>query len=335
MSFLHAVPDEVARLIRGQTVAEYATVSAAGAPIDTPTFVFISPDQASLDLATGLAYPAKAERARRNPKVGLLIEGRADDPVVSIAGMAAVRDADLQGNLERYLAETLLTPQLNPAQIDYGLTQKAVWYLTRIIVSVTPAHIRWWPNRAAMGEPPQEWRAPAQTRYPASDPAPPGQTSAAPAWSQPPWRELAERALARKAVGHLTLLDDEGYPLPLRAHDITLDAGGLRMSAPASAPWVDGKASLSFAGLEMFVGEAVRDGEAVALRVERALPLHPMMADPSEILQPRPETREALMGRLRHEAGRRGQAIPTVPAQPPKPTPGALLRADWLAAAKT
>lgn len=332
MSYLESLPPAVADLIRGSAVAEYATVSAAGVPIDTPTFIFTSADFETLDVATGLAYPLKAERARRNPKVGLMFEAGPDQPVVSVAGMAAVRDADLQANLDRYLAETILTPVVNPEMIDWNLTKQAVWYLTRIFVCIKPTHVRWWPSPAALDQAPNEWRAPAGTSHPASDPPPKGEPTPGPKWPQPPWPELAKGALERGNGAHLTLLDPEGHPLPLRAHDIAQTADGFRMRAPRGAPWAEGQATLSFGGREVFIGTAVRSGDVATLRVERTLPVLPLVADVTEVLQPTPETKTALLNRLGQEAKRRGQAPPKAPENPPQPTQGAVLRAAAAAA---
>jgi hypothetical protein len=329
MGYLQHLPEAVARLVRTAFVAEFATISAAGVPINTPLVTFTSADLETIDAGTGLAYPLKAERARRNPKVGLLFEGMADQPVVSIAGMAAVRDADLQANLNRYLAEEILAPFLNPARVDYeSVTRQAIWYFTRMLICVKPARIWWWRNAAAVDETPLQWRAPADTMFPVSDPGPPGEPSKAPWREAKPWRVQAQTALARKAPGHLTLVDAEGFPLPVRVRDVQAHTEGFRLVLPAWLPWGSGQSTLSFEGVETFVGETLIQGTEGLMRVERAMPVLPMMADLTEVLHPKPATRSALMERLRYETRRRGQAIPTMPAQPPEPTAGANYRAE-------
>ena len=333
MTYLEQLPPDVAGLIQTRFLTEYASVSRAEVPIDTPLLVFTSADLKTLDVATGLADPAKAERARRNPKVGLLLEGRPEEPVVSIAGFAAVRDADLQANLDRYLSESIAQPPLDPEIMDWNITRRAIWYLTRIIICITPSHVRWWRNHAAMDEPAREWRAPPGTVYPVSDPAPAGKSSEAPRWPQPPWQDLAKSALARNVSGHLTLLDAEGHPLPIRAREVEAHREGFRLVIPKGAPWSQGKATLSFEGREVFVGNATNEDGATLLRVERSLPVLPLTQDYTEVLEPKPGTKAALMKRLEQELARRGQRIPSIPPDPPHPTAGAKLRragvAQW------
>jgi hypothetical protein len=329
MSYLNHLPAPVAQLIRTRFIAEFASVTAAGVPIDTPLVPFTSGDLETIDSATGLAYPAKAERVRRNPRVGMLFEGMADEPVVLIAGKAAVRDTDFQANLERYLAEQILTGLLDPAVVDYAaVTRHAIWYFTRIILCVTPLRVRWWPRAAALDEAPQEWRAPADTACPHSGPAPSGPASKAPWGDAPSWQDIARSALARKAPAHLTLLDGDGFPLPIRAREVHAAPDGLRLVMPGWLPWSSGKASVSFEGIETLVGEARIEGPDALVRIERALPIHPLMANPSEILQPLPATKAALMNRIDFELKRRGLELPRMPDHPPEPTAGARLRAD-------
>jgi hypothetical protein len=326
MIWLDALPAEVARFIATRFVAEFATVTAAGVPIDSPLVPFLSADRTTIDTATGLAYPAKADRARRNPKVGMLFEGSAEEPVVLLSGMAAVRDRDMQGNLERYLAEEILTPAISPELVDWEtVTRPAIWYFARIITCVAPAVVRWWPNPAATDAAPQEWRAPADTAWPQSDPAPAGGASKA-SWAVPDWRALAKGALSRGAAAHLTLIDAEGFPLPIRAREIAADPQGFALTMPRWLPWSAGKATVSFQGLETFIGEAEAGGGRALFRAERALPVHPLLA--AGPLQPDAATREALMERIGYELARRGLPLPVMPERPPVPTAGARLRAD-------
>ena len=49
------LPEPVIRVLERAMVAEFATVSGAGVPIDTPTYVFPADDLSSFGVATGLA----------------------------------------------------------------------------------------------------------------------------------------------------------------------------------------------------------------------------------------------------------------------------------------
>jgi hypothetical protein len=322
------LPEPVLHLMKSAITAEFATLTAAGAPIDTPAFCFASPGLASIDIATGLAYPAKAERARRNPKVGMLLEGSPDEPVVCIAGLAAVRDADIQANVDRYLAETSAYLHTTVGDTPWSVVREAIWYWSRIIVQVAPRRILWWDSPAALDEPPQVWTAPAEDTSPASDPAPPGGTSAPPGWALAPWREAAEQKLAAGTPAHLSVVDDDGFPRPCRARGLKLSEHGFTIELPkANRPARPGPASLTFAGAATFVGAVQPADAGCEFAVERMLPTLPMMADVTELWAPKPETRERLMGRLTHELERRGLPLPATPEQLPAPTPWSHLRA--------
>lgn len=324
MTMTDDLPKPVVDLMAAGVVSEFATISQAGVPIDTACYYFPSEGLKTFDLATGLSYPTKAERARRNPKVGLLIEGRADEPVISIAGMAAVRDADPQANALRYLAETSYSLPLDP---PWELARKAVYYFVRIIMEVTPARVLWWDNPAAMDGAPHVWEAPADTVYPQSDPAAPGAHSAPAKWPPRPWRETAEHAVKRGAAGHLTLIDERGFPLPIRAREARLTDDGFDIVVPGGAPWSgNGKATLSFEGLETFIGDCRAGSGGIHMTVERAMPFHPFMNDQREMWHPTEETYNGFMNRLKYECDRRGVPVPTLPEEKPEPTAGARLR---------
>ena len=321
------LPEPIYRAICSAIFTEFATMTAKGVPIDTPTYGFVGMDGRSIDLTTGLAYPAKAERARRNAKVGLLLEGPADAPVVSIAAHATVRDSDFQANAERYIAEIAAYLEAQSYGLPWSAIREVLWYWTRIIVECRPVRILWWPNAAAMDRPPEIWRAPGDTVYPPSDPAPAAEPSKPAAWGARDWRELAQQRLDMGLAAHLTLADDEGFPLPIRTRSATLTDEGFVLDVPSGAPWTAGPASLCFMGMATFVGEARRQGDLTAFVVERALPVLPTVEDPKEVFQPTPQTREAMLTRMGQELMRRGKPIPTMPQDLPEPTAGSHVRA--------
>jgi hypothetical protein len=324
MNLLQQLPAHVVQTVRLARLAEFVQASAAGVPVDTVCLYFPSDKLDNIGLATGLAYPTKAERVRNNPKVGLLIENGPNEPVISIAGMGAVRDADLQANVIRYLAENGHSLRGDPG---WPLAQKAVWYWSRIFVDVAPARVLWWENPGAMDGPPNRLVAPPGTKYPESDPAPKGPLSKAPTWQEVPWQNLAKEALGRNAPGHLSVIDEEGFPMPIGARDLKHAPEGFTMKIPKGVPWkITGKASLSFQGLETFVGTVDTQGGVTTMRVERSLPILPSMNSAKEIWEPSEENKEKMMKRVREEAARRGQPVPTVPMERPEITAGYRLR---------
>jgi hypothetical protein len=318
MAGMKDLPSHVFKLLETGVVANFATVSKAGVPIDNPTYYFCSDDMKTVDIATSLANPAKTERARRNPNVGLAIEGGKDEPVIVIQGKAAVRDSDLQANCERYIAETGFKGI--GATLTWEQARQSITYWTRMIVEVTPARIYWWDNPAAMDSPPQVWNAPADTVYPKSDPAPAGTTT--PALFQPrPWREAAETATTRNPPAHITMMDKDGYPVSAQCRKVELADFGFKLVLPKGLPWLGmGKACLTFEGAETFIGDVVQEGGVTLFKAERSLPESTGLKDNKGVLQPPEELRRIRTERMEAELARRGQKLPTVPEKLPELT---------------
>jgi hypothetical protein len=326
------LPADVVEVMTSSLYTEFASLTGQGRPIDTPLFAFVGPGGDTIDVATGLAYPAKAERVRRNPQVGLLLEGNGapDEPVVSVSGFGAVRDADIQANVERYLAETSARLDVTSGGTPWSIVRQAVWYWARIIIQTTPQHVAWWPNRNETDGEPMRWDAPDSTEFPVSDPPPAGDRTAGVTWPRPvDWRSRAAAVLERRLPGHLTVSDDRGFPLPFRLHAVELDTDGFTLDVPRGAPWrPSGQASLCFAGRATFLGHVEPTADGAFLTVERMLPDLPLMADPAELWAPQPETKAALLDRLGRELARRDLPLPHIPDEPPAPTPGSLRRAQ-------
>ncbi len=326
------LPDEIFTEICAAYVIEYATFTTKGVPLDTPTYGFVAADGTSVDLATGLAYPIKAERARRNPKVGLLIEAGAGRPVISIAAYATVRDSDFQANADRYTSEICRYEEQNPNAHPWSVRRQAIWYWTRILVECRPKRIRWWCDPTGLDQSPQVWDAPKSAIFPPSDPAAALQGSTAPDWGKRDWRELARPFVERGMPAHVSAVDDQGFPLPFRARRCVMQDDGFALDIPAGAPWKPvGSASLTYNGRATFVGELVAADEGTRFIVERALPVLPMVADPRETYAPSDATRSRLMNRLDQELNRRGQKPPLIGESLPEPTPVSQLRAERMA----
>jgi hypothetical protein len=326
-----AVPDTRADLdwpiIRDQAAGfittEYASLDRSGAPITWPVTPYPGINAHSVDVSTGLTYPLKAERARRNPKVSLsfsqpLGSGLADPATFVIHGLATVRDADLRANSARYLAESYArAPQLFDG-IPTPVLRRMAFYWARIWIEITPVRVLWWPGGDL--EAAQLWQPQTPPAAPPSDPAPVGRGAGSWNTRDPVhWRVRVRGALDRLGMPVLTSITPDGWPLPLRVRDAEQTHNRFRVRPPAGVDVVDGPACLTFhTHGEVFdsqenisvIGRCRNGGEYVDFDAERTL---------NEIILPANPLRRAvymmsagrrLRRRLGSEARRRGQRVP-------------------------
>src|SRR4051794_5032507 len=229
-----AWPAELTPYLEAAVTTEYASLTRAGRPVTVPITPY--PGTGTLDVSTGLTYPAKAERPRRDPRVALLFadpvgSGLEEPPVVLVQGLATVRDADLQAGTDRYVRESLAKLPAAYEGTPWFLLRRSAWYFTRIWIEVTPLHMTWW-DRGRLDAEPSVWTAPPGTTAPPSDPAPPGATP--PPWRPGPadWRPAADRA-ERLGVPDVTLVGADGWPLPLPVRSADRVDDGFVVTLPA------------------------------------------------------------------------------------------------------
>jgi hypothetical protein len=130
----------------------------------------------------------------------------------------------------------------------------------------------------------------------------------------------------------LSVVDEDGFPVPMRTNRVELADFGFRVDMPRGLPWaLAGKGCMTFAGYRTFVGEVETDGEAVLFRVERAMPQHPSTLDTKQVLQPAETTVAKTRARLEYEMARRGQPLPIIPDEAPERTRIAQIRMKRIA----
>ncbi len=319
-------PPELHAVVERSVATEYGTLTASGRPVTVPVSAYPGKERRTVEVQTGLTFPAKADRARRNPKVCLLFadpigEAASELPVVLVQGHAAVRDADLQGNTDRYVALSASKyPEAAKAAPRFVQARMA-FYFARIFIEVTPLRIRWWPSRD-LDIAPSEWRANDGVELPESDPAP---TGAPPGpWRRPPvdWRPAARVALDRLELTDLSTVDADGYPMcvpvrlgPLRGDtiDVTLGPGTPNL-APGPACLTLHSHDKVFTGEEnlTLVGRFHTDVQGSAFQVERALGDWSTAGTKLHVALSFLAKAPRLAPRLKAEAARRGQAVPKV-----------------------
>lgn len=323
------LPDELLPILVKNWTCEYASLKRDGTPVTVPVIPFPGEDGRTIDINTGLAYPTKAERARNNPKVCLLYsesKGAAieNPPVILIYGHSTVHDSDLQANTDRYVRGFMdrmkalkFAPRL--------MLSKAIGYLARIWVAVTPIKLLWWPEGDMVQEP-RVWYAPEGTDALPSDPKPkplpsPHQQLVRP---EPDWRGRLAHAVETLGNPVLTVVDDDGYPVPFRSRVKYLDPSGVRLEClPYMPATPQGRACLTFHTLGMskgtmlsnenitFIGDVHGDDHSALFEVERSLPGVDFITSLGGFIN-LIRVIQGFKTRLEVEAERRGQPVPTI-----------------------
>jgi hypothetical protein len=316
-------PSEVLPLFERAITTEYASLTARGAPLTYPVTPYLAEDGCTLDVSTGLTYPSKAERARRNPKVALLFSDPvgtrlSKPPVVLIQGLAAVRDADLQANTDRYLCQSFKKVPEAYAGMPAFLLRRLPWYFTRIWIQVTPLWILWWPE-GDLDRQPERWEAPKDIQVPESDPAPQGKNPGS--WKEGPadWRPGASYAIQHLGDPVVTLVDERGFPLPMRVRRTTLTPAGFQFDILAGHPAnLYGPACLNFhTHPEQFTGQQnmIFTGRVEAggmFIVERQIGDWSLAGSKLQATWDFMNNGRKLAPRLKEEARRRGQPVPVI-----------------------
>ena len=316
-----AWPSVVQSIFERAITTEYASLTGKLAPLTYPVTPYIG-QAGTLDISTGLTYPTKAERARRNPKVALLYSdpvgsGLKKPPVVLVQGMAAVRDADLQANTDRYIREGVRKlPEAYQGTPTFMLARMP-WYFVRIWIEVTPLRMLWWPDGDLAREP-ESWQASPALAIPTSDPAPQGKTPGKWTEGASDWRPGMRLALEQLGHPVLTTVDTDGYPLPRRVCRATMTGEQLSFDLPAGLPTpADGPACLTFhTHPEAFTGQQnmVFSGQ---IQNEHFLP-EKQLGDWSlagsklQAMWTFMSNGRKLAPRLMQEAQRRGQPVPKI-----------------------
>ncbi len=201
------IPDDVAATLRTFYTCEVTTVNRQGQPITWPALTVFDEPNGRLILSVSIAFPVKAQNARRHPQVSLLYSdptgSQLTDPVAALVqGDAVVTEGiDPLSDEMRALAAAAAKRQPDSGQFSANPIARRLftWYLfQRLLITVTPRRLLVWPHRdfshapivitldssSAADMPTDAAEAVALTTAPATTPAPSASAEATASASQ-------------------------------------------------------------------------------------------------------------------------------------------------------
>ncbi len=244
------LPQEVREAFERFIACELTTVDASKQPITWPVTPYYRSGGSTIDVTTGLGYPKKADDARSHPSVALLFSdptgsGTDSGIRVLVQGTAAIDDADLKANADRYLRESgeklPATRKMHPPKPLRGMFS---FYYARLYICVRPERVFVWPEGDPAREPVvhdahlEEVRS-GHVEEPAED-------HGAPAGGSPAWDRRME-FLAGQETGVLSWMGPDGFPIAVR---VPFRADPSRQeiaipTEPAGLPVIEGRACLT------------------------------------------------------------------------------------------
>jgi hypothetical protein len=148
------LPPEVRAVIGAFRTCEFSTLAKDGTPITWPTLPFYDEEQGRFLVTTSIGVPQKVFNVRRSPRVALLFSdptasGLDAPPAALVQGDASAPDrvvTDMRG-FENALRQVF---ERQPASAMYSsnVLVRALfdWYYMRLLISVTPDRMFWWPH---------------------------------------------------------------------------------------------------------------------------------------------------------------------------------------------
>ena len=158
-----ALPDDVLAALHGFFTCELADRrTAAARPIAWPAVPYVDRRTGSIFCAVSIAFPVKAQNARRHPQVSLLFSeptgsGLADPPAVLVQGRAILMEGVLDyppDVISLFRAVSARQPDSARFTGNRLIRRAFSWYLfQRVALRVTPERITVWPSRQFAAEP--------------------------------------------------------------------------------------------------------------------------------------------------------------------------------------
>jgi len=148
------LPTEVRTVFDEFRTCEFSTLARDGTPITWPTLPFYQPASGTFLITTSIGLPQKVFNIRRNPRVSMLFSdatgsGLNDPPAVLVQGDAVAPD-EILTSFRGFEKEARMVMRRQPSGAIYSRNRLMRyyfdWYFMRLLITVTPRRILWWPR---------------------------------------------------------------------------------------------------------------------------------------------------------------------------------------------